>query len=443
MLAALERKGMSQAGTSFRGLLKRLGLDNNRARHILRKFKRAAATPNRCSPSNCFAIKRIHQTRGPRKEAIMHGTYYTKGARSQESSNRKQGIAERYASESAAQVAAHIEIDERYRKRRRSGTVQRRTEILKLAWAIFHGVICDPRDEIGWPTFPDNDLARRFLVAIRSHVRRKGFNNIARVTAPWLSDAERDAIKPKKKYGAVQLGKDLGLTDAVRTELGIHTIWACDVPRSEMRKRKRAKTAARVRAYRARTKAAKIATKTERAITMLRELLAHRPMAVVDILRSAARRGLEKRGATKPGKVLQTAAKRLGIVASKAALSQGWQWALPSPRESQPRKTPYFSRRHPRRLQKPLISSKASCSVTLCTIQEDSDGVTDCRPAPGEAALAYQARSMATPTQTTAVERKKKRWESWMEEGEADSIHMRPAWPARAREGSLDLEILK
>jgi hypothetical protein len=362
--------------------------------------------------------------------------YYTK-------STRPQAVAEKYATESPSQIAAHIEIDGRYSKKgRRSATVQRRTEILKLAWFTFHGVIYDPRTEEGWPTFPDNDLAHRFLVAIRSHVKRKGFNNIVCVAAPWLSDIERDSIKPKKKYGAVQLGKDLGLTDEMRTELGIRTIWG-DAPRSVMKKRERAKTAARVSAYRARTKAVKPPTKTEHAVIMLQELLAYRPMAVADIQRSAARRGLEKSGATKPGRVLQTAARRLGIVTSKDGISEGWSWSLQSVPKNRPRRKRLVFPKASSPIQKTLISSKASCSVTVCTILRDSECVTHCRPAPGEAGFGLATKvpqvTPQKPTPSTIVEREKKRhkvqWESWIEDAEADFGEVdlgeaKPWWPS-------------
>jgi hypothetical protein len=222
-------------------------------------------------------------------------------------------------------------------------------------------------DDKSWPIFPDTAEGRRYLPAIKGVMTERGFARFVRTCCPWLSEAERDAIEPVT--GKIRVGRLLKLTMETRKRLGIRTIWPHNVPRSQMTALAKQQAAERQKARRAKRKAAKTTTKTDRAMDLLQDLLRYRPAEVSLILQSAVRAGIEREGATKPGKPLRYAAKRLGVVTTKTGLNGGWSWSLKCA------ETPCFSEgvQNPSRIDKnPLFYRRRPKPSRISLLERDT-----------------------------------------------------------------------
>jgi hypothetical protein len=156
-------------------------------------------------------------------------------------------IARKYADERAAQRADHLEIARRYawddrrlRKHRRSDvrTVVRQRNLEKLF------------DYRYGPTLPDDDAGRDDLFIAGHNIaqlRGDAAEHIrawASLWAPWIADDELSALIEKiaqapLRWRADTLAWRLGLTDEVRTLLGITTIGAIDCSKAERAARRR------------------------------------------------------------------------------------------------------------------------------------------------------------------------------------------------------------
>jgi hypothetical protein len=164
----------------------------------------------------------------------------------------------------AAQVAGgHREIARRYAwqakeksKRSRNNPARNMTMFRLASLEKLYAYRC------GW-TLPDDDAGRDDLLIAAHHIAHLGGDirqhviAWARVWAPWMEPAEiedlaTEVIARPRKWTAASLGWRLGLTDAERTALKIVCIRAIDVSDADMKARRRAKQAQRMRNLRAR-----------------------------------------------------------------------------------------------------------------------------------------------------------------------------------------------
>jgi hypothetical protein len=114
-------------------------------------------------------------------------------------------------------------------------------------------------------TLPDDDAARAGLALLLSYVAQLNPGNAgptvaaeARLLAPWMPHAERRAFvdgvigEPPHKLKADAIAERLGVTNELRTRLGLTTIGCCDLTRAERNRltRRRKTDAERERRHR-------------------------------------------------------------------------------------------------------------------------------------------------------------------------------------------------
>jgi len=165
----------------------------------------------------------------------------------------------KFDGESKAQQAAHRAIARRYAwdERRQSDERRRypffavkRLRELENLFARRYGA-----------TLPDDDAGRDDLYIAASHIFQMGSPDVhipawARLWAPWLGEEECAALiaevaRKREHWKAAKLGQVTRLTDVERTEEDITTFWPFDVPRTEVKKRRKRKYAAYQQAQRA------------------------------------------------------------------------------------------------------------------------------------------------------------------------------------------------
>lgn len=157
-----------------------------------------------------------------------------------------------------ARVRWFSDKPKRKRKGRRStprqGTAFRMRDICKILRRTYGHVL------------PDDDAGRDDLYVAINHLAclphpQKRIDNFIEIWAPWLSVGESkqitaSAIISPEYWTADELAWRMGLTAAVRAELGITTIGAIDENRSARLKRRQTSAKERLRTYR-RAKGAK------------------------------------------------------------------------------------------------------------------------------------------------------------------------------------------
>ena len=95
--------------------------------------------------------------------------------------------------------------------------------------------------------WPDDDAARDDLFVLLHHLQWRGENHVGlwhRIgkTCPWMGEKEARKLIKKvqsraRKWSALALGRKIGLTNSIRTELKITTILPIDVTATELSKR--------------------------------------------------------------------------------------------------------------------------------------------------------------------------------------------------------------
>jgi hypothetical protein len=191
-------------------------------------------------------------------------------------------------------------------------------------------------------TLPDDDAGREDFEVL-CHASFAGLHPIdvdtaiaktATLWAPWMTEAEVDGlidqvIDHPRHFTKKTLGQALNLTQAVRMHLDAmaYSIWPVDLTHEQWKQAKAQKDRERSR-NRAKRREKPISAKAT-AVDLLQRALADGPQTVWRILRLAVAAGLEKSGATRPGKPLRSAREALGIVPRKIGLNEGWCWALP------------------------------------------------------------------------------------------------------------------
>jgi len=128
--------------------------------------------------------------------------------------------------------AKHHEIAVRYRYGKKPMAILRCAHVDRWLNHVYGDVL------------PDDDAGRADCRIMAHHLARRSGDPVIRIAgwianrAPWMSETERGVLiaaviaKPIK-WKADTLGKLLGVTAALRTELKIYTIGACDQTSAE------------------------------------------------------------------------------------------------------------------------------------------------------------------------------------------------------------------
>jgi hypothetical protein len=160
---------------------------------------------------------------------------------------------EKYSNETPAQQADHEEIAKRYRRPKRRGS-RPPTPMPKLRMGELEKLYLDRCGDV----LPDDDSGRHDLRLWADHAAQLGVHYItgrARVLAPWLTEGELDDVIAQvgrgKHWTKDDLGRELNLTNAVRTQLDIRTIGAVDRTKAQRAKDCKEREAAAARKRRA------------------------------------------------------------------------------------------------------------------------------------------------------------------------------------------------
>jgi hypothetical protein len=162
---------------------------------------------------------------------------------------------ERFAGETPVQIAAHVEIDQRYERKRRAAP---RSPYCRLAAFRLRDLATLFRARFG-TTLPDSAEGRLCLRVAGQHVLHRFLHRgaeasiieYARQWAPWCDDpaalARQVAAQPQM-WSADRLGEVLELDMAERKALGITTIGAWDMSEAQRLERRKERKRQRERA---------------------------------------------------------------------------------------------------------------------------------------------------------------------------------------------------
>jgi hypothetical protein len=177
----------------------------------------------------------------------MHGAFTRVSASLQECPENS------FADETPAQQSRHEEIAKRYRRPKR-GSARPPTPMPKLRMGELEKLYLDRCGDV----LPDDDSGRHDLRLWADHAAQLGVHYItgrARILAPWLTEDQLDCLIEHagrgKHWTKDDLGRELNLTNAVRTQLDIRTIGAVDRTKAQRAKDCKEREAAAARKRRA------------------------------------------------------------------------------------------------------------------------------------------------------------------------------------------------
>ncbi|WP_426442882.1 hypothetical protein [Bradyrhizobium genosp. P] len=149
---------------------------------------------------------------------------------------------EKFAGETPNQIGLHrkIALADKQRRRYPKGPLMARLRVSELERFFVHAY--------GGRSLPDDDAGRADLRLMADHLAQIDPNRIWIWAADWLPEvegAELQALIARAGIGlrwkADPLARELGLTDATRTQLKIRTIGAVDFTKAQREKRRRKK----------------------------------------------------------------------------------------------------------------------------------------------------------------------------------------------------------